>query len=183
MDNPAQANPLVAADRRRHLKERAMDEARRFITMFVYLWVILGVFSLHERVILRQEGIGWTSQTLAVVNALVLAKVMLLVEDLRPARWLPPQPLLFPTLFEAGSLTVVFIVFHELEAVIIGLVHGKDWAQSIPAIGGGGIAGLLCISIILFVALVPYIMFRNIGRAIGPERLAKLLLGSAAKNS
>jgi hypothetical protein len=170
-------NPDHATAPEPTLKQRAAEEAVRFLIMFFYLWVFLGILSLHERILLRQEGIGWTTQTLAVVNALVLGKVMLLVEDLRPARWLPPNPLLYPTLFEAAVMALVFIIFHEIEEVLLGVLHGDTLAASVPAVGGGGLIGALLIAIILFVILVPYLLFRNISRFIGMEQMKQLLLG------
>ena len=165
------------------LKQRAKEEAIRFLIMFLYLWVFLGILSLYERVLMRQAGVNFTSQTLAVVNALVLGKVMLVVEDLRPARWMPPEPLLNPSLFEAAVLAAVFIVFHELEEGILGLLHGDSLAASLPAVGGGGVIGVVLVAIILFVVLIPYILFRNIGRAIGFARMKALVLGPTAKHA
>jgi hypothetical protein len=40
---------------------------------------------------------------------------MLVVNDLRPARWMRPHPLLYLVLFESAVLAVVFILFHEVK--------------------------------------------------------------------
>ncbi|MBV8913835.1 MAG: hypothetical protein JOZ05_12445 [Acetobacteraceae bacterium] len=173
--DPAHTDPAAAPGRT--LKRRAAEAMVRFLIMFIYLWVFLGMLSLHERVVLRQEGIGWTAQTLAVVNAFVLGKVMLVVEDLRPARWMPPDPLLYPTLFEAAVMAVVFIAFHEVEEIVLGVLHGGTLGSSVPVVGGGGFVGLLLIGTILFVVLIPYLLVRNIGRVIGMPRMKQLLLG------
>jgi hypothetical protein len=176
-------NPGHANGRGHSLKERAIDGVRRFVVLFVYLWLLFGLFALHERIILRENGLDFTRQGLALVNAFVLAKVMLVAEDLNLGRWLQRRrpPLIYSILYEACVFAVVFICFHVLEHAVIGLIKGKSVAASIPAIGGGGLAGLACVAAILFVALVPYFGFQNVSRALGPDRLNGLLFGAPAK--
>lgn len=161
-------------------KERAIEEFKRFVVLFLYLWVLFGLFALHERIVLREQGINFTAQGFALVNALVLAKVMLIAEDLNLGRWLDRRPLIYPILHDAVLFTVLFIVFHIVEDVVIGLIHGETVRASIPVIGGGGVVGLLCVAVILFVALIPYFAVKNLNLALGPGRL-KALLFEASK--
>ena len=62
------------------LKERAREEFRRFVTMFLYLWVMFSLFQLHEFLVLAGQGLPYVKIGFALVNALVFAKVMLLGE-------------------------------------------------------------------------------------------------------
>jgi hypothetical protein len=162
-----------------NLKAKAAEEGRKFLVLFLYLWVLFGVFVLNQGIVLREQGIGFTAQGVAIINALVLAKVMLLFEAFDPGRWLRRRPLIYPILYEALLLTLLFIVVHILEKVIEGLFHGKTIAESLPSIGGGGLAGLLSAGVIMFVALVPFFGFRNLSLVIGPEKLRSLLFSSS----
>jgi len=166
-------------NRRQLLKERAINEVRRFVILFVYLWILFGLFVLNERIILRQQEIGFSSQGFAIINALVLAKVMLIAEDLNLGHWLGNRPLIYPILRDSLIFTVLFIVFHVVEKVVIGLVEGGTLAKSVPAIGGGGMGGLMCVAAILFVALIPYFGFSIVSRAMGPGQLNTMLFGTA----
>jgi hypothetical protein len=163
---------------RNKLKARAIHEVRRFVVIFLYLWVILGCFVLNERIILAQRGIFVSAQGFALINALVLAKVMLVVEDLNLSRWVPPRPLIYPILHESLLLTVLFICFHIVEKVVTGLLMGESVAASVPAIGGGGLGGLVCVAVILFVALIPFFAFKHVGRALGEGQLNAMLFGT-----
>jgi hypothetical protein len=111
-------------DRLRIVKERLGHELRRFALMFLYLWALFLLFVLNERL------------------ALVLAKVMLVAEDLDLGRWLKRRPLIYPILHESLLLTALLIGFHVVEHLVIVLVKGETFAASIPHIGGGGLAGL-----------------------------------------
>lgn len=159
------------------IRHRLLDEFRRFLLLFLYLWVIFGLFVLNERIILKQQGINYVAQGFALFNALVLAKVMLIAEDLNLGRWLDEHPLIYRIVHDSFLITVLFVLFHIIEKVIIGLVHGEPVAASVPLIGGGGIAGLLCVSAILFISLMPRFGFWSISRALGPGRMQRLLFG------
>ena len=153
------------------LKARAVDEFRRFFVLFLYLWVLFGVFVLNQGVVLREHGFDFAMQGFAFINALVFAKVMMLFEIFDPGRWLRRRPLIYPILYETLLLTVLFLVAHVLEKTIEGLVRGKTIADSVPVIGGGGFAGFLSITAILFIALIPFFGLRNLSLAIGEGRL------------
>lgn len=167
--------------RARHLKAQAVNEMRRFMVLFVYLWILFGLFVLNERIILRQQGIGFSAQGFAVINAFVLAKVMLVAESLNLGRWLDKRPLIYPILHDSILFTVLFIIFHVIERVVVGLFSGATIAKSIPAIGGGGVVGLICVAVICFFGLIPFFAFRNIDRALGSGFMHELLFGTSRK--
>ena len=87
----------------RNLKARVKDELVRFFVLFFYLWVLFGVFVITQDIILREEGRPLASQGFAFINALLLAKVMLVFEDLDLRRWLERRPLIYPILFRRPS--------------------------------------------------------------------------------
>ncbi len=146
MSNKA-ANVATAAGARppetHSLKQRAASEIRRYFVLFLYLWLLFAMFSLNQRIVLREHGLSFTSQGFAFVNALVLAKVMLLFETFDPGRWLRRRPLIYPILFEAFLLTILFFIAHVLEEDIKGLFRGEAVHEGLPSIGGGGLVGLL----------------------------------------
>src|SRR6202142_3523039 len=159
----AVASPHVA----RSLKAKAADEFRRFFVLFLYLWILFGVFVLNQGIVLREHGFNFAMQGFAFINALVFAKVMMLFEIFDPGRWLRRRPLIYPILYETLLLTVLFLVAHVLEKTIEGLLRGKTVADSMPALGGGGRMGLLSMTAILFIALIPFFCLRNLRLARG----------------
>ena len=167
-----------AANSRAHkAKEVLVHEVKRFLVMFFYLWALLGLFVLNEKVTLREHGIHFAPHGFAFINALILAKVMLIAEDLNLGARLQPRPLIYPILTEALMLSVLFICFHVIEKMVVGLVAGETLAGSVPTIGGGGVIGLICVALILFISLLPYFAFRRVSRELGPGRMREMLLG------
>lgn len=173
--DPTGANNVVAAGANAHgarsLKAKAADEFRRFLLLFFYLWILFGVFVLNQGVVLREHGINFAMQGFAFFNALVFAKVMMLFEVFDPGRWLRKRPLIYPILYESLLLTVLFLIAHVLEKTIEGLIRGKTLTESMPVLTGAGLPGFLSITVILFIALLPFFGLRNLSLAMGEGRL------------
>jgi hypothetical protein len=173
--DPTGANNVVAAGANAHgvrsLTAKAADELRRFLLLFFYLWILFGVFVLNQGVVLREHGINFAMQGFAFFNALVFAKVMMLFEVFDPGRWLRKRPLIYPILYESLLLTVLFLIAHVLEKTIEGLIRGKTLTESMPVLTGAGLPGFLSITVILFIALLPFFGLRNLSLAMGEGRL------------
>jgi hypothetical protein len=102
---------------------------------------------------------------------------MMLFEVFDPGRWLRARPLIYPILYETLLLTVLFLVAHVIEKTIEGLLRGKTFADSVPALGGGGLVGFLSITAILFIARIPFFGLRNLSVALGEGRLYAMIFG------
>ena len=150
------------------LKQRVFDEIIKFLAIAVYLWVMFGVFALHEVVVSAKDHINYHFYGFAVINALILGKVMLVAEDLHFGRLqFKDWPLIYPILCKAVAFSILFIVFDVVEEVLVGVFKGKTIGESIPTIGGGTPSGVFFVGIILAVALIPFFAFREAGRVIG----------------
>jgi hypothetical protein len=171
----ATPEPPGAGGHRRTKTERLVHELTKFSLMFLYLWLQFGLFVLHENIIRAQTGLDYQMQGFAIINALVLAKVMLIAEDLKLDQWLRGRPLVYAILGESFLFTIVLIAFHVLEKIVVGLVGGSSLAHSVPAIGGGGFAGVMIVGATFFVTLIPYFAFRDIGNVLGWAEMRALL--------
>src|ERR1700730_13106304 len=168
-------------ERKLGLKQRLFDEVIKFLAIVFYLWVMFGVFALHESVVSAKDHIDFHFYGFALANALILGKVMLVAEDLHFADWFKDGPLIYPILCKAVAFSVLFLVFAVIEEVVIGGFKGKTISESIPSIGGGSPSGVFFVGIILAVALIPFFAFREIGRAIGERALHSLMFTGGPK--
>ena len=105
----------MTSERVHKIKEKAVEEFRSFFVMALYLWFVFALMMLNEAVILKKPSINFLAQGFAVINALVLAKVMLVADDLRFGRELDHLPLAWPILYKAVMFGLLFVVFHEVE--------------------------------------------------------------------
>ena len=165
-------------------RERAVAGAKTFIVIVAYLWVLLSVLELHKWVILRQHHIAYEmgfKVGVSLINAVVLGKVIFIVEELHVAEHLSYRPIAFPVLYKSAAFSIILICFHIVEEVLVGMFHGKTITQSIPVIGGGGVEGILLMGVIAFVVLIPFFAFREFARLVGEDELKSLILGRGTK--
>jgi hypothetical protein len=160
------------------LKERAIEEFRHFAILFLYLWLLFGLFVLDETVVSRENGLNILPHGFAIINALILAKVMLVSEHLELARWLKGKPAGWTIIYESVLCSALFICFHVLEHLAVGIFHGIRISAGMPLIGGGGWLGLVVVALILFVSLLPFFAFKSVTRAIGVERMMEIIFHS-----
>jgi hypothetical protein len=158
------------------LRERAAHQVREFLVMFIYLWVLLTLFVINHSIVLAREAHNYQAHFFAFVNALVLAKVLLIGEDLHLGNKFRDAPLVYSILYKCLVFTIFFLCFHIVERVITGLWNGRTFDQSFSTIGGGSLKGILSLGATFFVALIPFFAFREIGRVIGESELWSLLL-------
>jgi uncharacterized protein DUF4339 len=158
-------------------RTRLLEELRSFLIIFAYLWLVFLVFLVHEWTVLASDQIGFRFYGLAVVNALVLSKIMLIADGLHFADRLKDKPLIYPIAFKSVAFSVLLVIAYIVEEIAVGLFHGKTAAESFPEIGGGGAMGVLTTGAIMCVALVPFFSFREIARAIGEAEFRAMMLG------
>jgi hypothetical protein len=167
---------------KRSLKEKALDEVKKMFVIFTYLFVFLGLLSIYEWIILAKHQISYRPYGFALINALVLAKVILIADDLHlGSRFFKDRPLVYPILFKSIVFAIVLVSFHIVEHVVAGVWDGKTIVQSIPSFGSGGLKGMLAVGMIMFVALMPFFAFKEIGRAMGERELHSLIFKRGTK--
>jgi hypothetical protein len=163
------------------LKNKALHEAKKFFWIFIYLWVCFGLFVLYKTLIVAEQHIDYTGYGLAFVKALVLGKIILIGESLQLAERHKDRPLIYPTLYKSFVFFVLLVVFSILEHVVRGVFEHKAITESLSEIGGGSLPVILAGGLIMFVVLVPFFAFREIGRVLGQNKLYHLFFLEGAK--
>lgn len=152
------------------LETRAYRELKEYLAVTLYLWVFFGLFILYKSVILDQDT-DFVEHGVALVNALVLGKFMLLAKAFHPGRRAENAPLIYPTLLKSALFASILAVCKVLEEIIVGHFRGKSFNESIADLGGGSWRSILVLTLILFVVLIPFTAFGELGRVVGEEKL------------
>ncbi len=171
----------MVRERLQRLKAGAIEEIRKLFWISLYFWVLLSLFSFHKALVLKEQYLLY-DQLFALVNAVVLAKVILIGEFVHIGEKLENRPLIYPVLFQAAIFAVLLIVFHIAEESLRGaFMDGKTFSESLSAIDSGRIQGIFLVGIIMFVVLIPFFAFKELERAIGAKELHNLLFGDETK--
>jgi hypothetical protein len=158
------------------LKAKAVDETKKLFRIFVYLWVLLTMFSLHKAYTLSLNQLTF-QQAFAIINALAMAKVILLAQAFHFGEGFKNKPLAYPVTLQAAGFSILLLIFHVIEEIAVGKWHGKTLAASMPTFGDGSLQALLMVAIILFVAMIPFCAFLELERVVGSETLNGLFFG------
>ena len=78
----------------RKLKHKAYHELKDGLVIALYLWVTFGLLILHKSMILAEHHIDFPYHGLGLINALALAKVMLLARHIPLGEQLKNAPLI-----------------------------------------------------------------------------------------
>jgi hypothetical protein len=154
-------------------REKIWREIKNFAVIFLYVWVFDGLFTLHKALILDHPFLS--GQIFAFINAFVLAKIILILEIMKVGEVFPSKPPVVRIALKAALFGLLLLAFSVLEESLTGWFHGRTFGQSISEIGGGRLEGMLIVAIIIAVALVPYLICQEIGRAVGNEKLLLLI--------
>jgi len=156
------------------LKQRVFRELKEGLIITLYLWAVFGLLVLHKSIVLAEHHIDFAYHGLALINALALAKVMLLARKLDFSAKMKNRPLIYPTLLKSAFFTIVLACFKILEDAVIGFYRHQSFQQSNSDLGGGTWQGIVTLALLVFVMLIPFVGFGELRTVMGEGKLEKL---------
>jgi hypothetical protein len=165
-------------------KQKIASELVEYWIAVVYLACFFGVFTWYRRFILAEYQISYAHYWVSVLEALVLAKLILIGNALRLARRFEDRPLIVPTLFKAMVFSLWVGLFTVLEHTIGGLLREQGLAGGFEELMSTGKYELLARSLVTFFAFIPFFAFKELERVLGVGKLRILFFrGRAATTS
>ncbi len=155
-------------------KAKFLHGMAEYVFNAIYLALIFAAFSQYRRLVLAAHDIIYTNYWVAVIQALILAKVIMIGAVFRLGRSLEQRPLIYSTLYKALVFTFLVIVFNLIEHAIKGLWTGKGVAGGFAEFLDRWPHELLAGSLVIFVALIPFFAFKELGRVLGEEAISNL---------
>jgi len=173
---------MTSPDKKKgNLKEKIFHEFVEYWINVVYLTLVFAAFTQHRRFILASHDITYTNYWVAFIEALILAKVIMIGAVFRLGRGLENKSLIFPTLYKTVVFTLFVALFTVLENVIKGLWKGIGFVGGLNKFMGKGIHELLANSLVIFVAFIPFFAYRELGRVLGLEKIRALFFRRRAE--
>lgn len=148
--------------------------------IFAYLASFFLVFRFYTRLVLSEYQVNYFEYGLTLLKALALAKIILTAEALRFGERFRERPLIIPTLYATLVFTAFALVFEVLEHLIIGLFRGKGPAEVFSELLERGWPHLAGMTLVVFIAFLPFFAFRETERALGEGKLKDLFINRSA---
>jgi hypothetical protein len=182
---PYQAAAVTAkggANKPKHdLKKRVLEEANKFLVITLYIWAILALVDLHRTIVLEQRHIDYQDQGFDIVNALILAKVVLTAEYLHLGTRFRAYRLIYSVLYKSVIFAAVLVCFHIIEGVAVAWLRARPLSESLADFGRGDLKGIASVAALVAVAFIPFFMFREAARVIGGDHLWQLFFDRGGK--
>jgi hypothetical protein len=161
--------------KRTNLKEIAIHEGQEFIGIFLYLAFFFCAVVTYSTVLLGGFHVSYFSYGSALINALIIAKVILIGEYARLGKRHEARPLAVSALYKALLFTLLVFAFHVAEEVIKQLVHGDTVASAFREIR---LDVFFCRSLVVFCTFIPLFAFRELQRVLGEDNFRSLFFRS-----
>ena len=152
-------------------KERARQEFVEYVINVIYLTLVFAAFTVYRRLLLAAHDITYTNYGVAVIEALILGKVIMIGGVFHLGRGLEDKPLIFPTLYKSVIFSVFVGVFTVIEHVVKGLWQGKGLTGGLTDFLARSPHELLAGCLITFVAFIPFFAVKELGRVLGEKTI------------
>lgn len=155
-------------------KKKISHEMIEYGINVIYLTLVFAAFTQYRRLLLAAHDIIYTNYWVAVIQALILGKVIMIGAVLRIGRGLEQKPLIFPTVYKALIFTCLVIVFNIAEHVVKGIWQGHGAVAGLAGFIKRAPHELLAGSLVIFVALIPFFAVKELGRVLGEAKISAL---------
>lgn len=164
----------IAEQKKGNLKNKIFHELAEYWINVCYLTLVFAAFTIYRRFILASHDITYTNYGVAVIEALILAKVIMIGDAIRLGRGFEQKPLILPTLYRTVVFTLFVAVFTVIEHLIKGFWKGTGFLGGLAEFLGKGHHEILANSIIVFVSFFPFFGVKELGRVLGQDKIQAL---------
>jgi len=156
------------------LKQKLGHELIEMAWVFLYLAVFFCALATYSTLLLHEFHVSYFAYGTALLNALIMSKVVLLGEYAHLGRRHEGKPLLVHALIKALEFSLLMVVVHLIEEVIKHLLHGHTIASAVRELMRGGLSEVLARNLVIFCALIPLFAVRELRRLLGDEKFFAL---------
>jgi hypothetical protein len=151
-----------------------------FWVIAAFLGLMFCAFITYRRLILAEFGVSYVHYGAGLIEALIVAKVILIGQALGVGKRFERGPLIVAALFKAVAYGALVAVFGVLEHWIEGLAHGKNLESVWRGFVELGKDEILARMLAVIVAFIPFFAFWESNRVLGENKLFALLLRKQA---
>lgn len=157
------------------LKQKAIREFKEALLLTGYLAFFFCALATYSMLLLGRLGISYFAYGTALINALVIAKVILIGEALRAGKKYEGHGLLYSALWKSFVFGCLVFGFRILEEMIKELVHGQHALRAFHELR---LDEMMIRTVIIICTFIPLFVFRELRRVMGEDNFWDLVLHS-----
>jgi hypothetical protein len=146
--------------------------------LFLYLAFFFCALVAYDFFLLKQYEVAYWNFGFALLNALVITKVIMIGEYAKLGRMHEDKSVFISAVWKAFVFGLLVFAFHIVEEAAKRLIHGADLAKASGDIRFDQLASR---TIVVFCAFIPLFAFREFRRVMGEEPFHGLVFGQTGK--
>jgi len=155
-------------------RQKIIAEMKEYFINVVYLALFFSMFTWYRRLILAQYQISYLEYGTSLIEALILAKVVMIGDMLHLGQRLKDKPLILLTLYKSVVFTIWVAIFSIIEHAIGGLLTGKGLVGGIDDLITKDKYELFARCLIVFYAFLPFFAFKELKEIVGENKIRHL---------
>ena len=165
---------MVTREAKSGTRSKLLAQIKQVAVVSVYLALFLSAVTTCRKLVLAEYRIGYFHYGYSLIEALVLAKVIVFGSVLGLGEQFRDRPLIVPTLYKTLCFGVLVLAFSVLEHLIDGWWHGETAGAAMEAILRQGQWAMLASLLVMVLAFVPMFAVWETGRVLGEGKLFEL---------
>lgn len=166
------------------LRSRLVTELKTTAGISLYLALFLAAITTYRRLLLaayQVNDLHVFHYGYNLMEALVLAKVIVFGSVFQVGERFRHRPLIVPTLYKTFCFSLLVLTFSIGEHIISGWLHGKATGVVVNEIRNLGVWEIVSRVLVVSLAFVPLFAVWETGRVLGEGRLFKLFFTRRAE--
>ncbi len=164
----------LSEDASRTWRNFLAHEMFEYFFNFAFLAMFLVAFAWYRRLILAAYHIQYLNYWMPLIEAAILAKVIMIGDALRLGRGFRGKPLAVITIYRTVVFSLFVVLFSFLEHILEAMIHGKTVADGIYEIAQKGLDEQLASCVVIFAAFLPFFAMKEIERAFGADKVRRM---------
>lgn len=153
------------------IKHRAWIETRTMLWVGLYLFLFLAALAAYRAILLGGSNLGGWPLVHCAIEALVLAKVMVVGNMLRLGERYFQKRMFARTVSRAFAFTLFAMAFSGTEELVMGMIRGRAASEIWQEMVALGLKVVVARGVVMFIVFLPLFAIWEIGRALGEGKL------------
>jgi hypothetical protein len=155
------------------VKQKVVHEFRELAIISGYLAFFFCALATYSMLLLDKFHISYFAYGTALLNALIIAKVILIGEALHAGEKFEQKAIVYSAIWKAFVYGLLVFAFHVVEELVKILLHGRDFAGALHDVRYDD---LLSRTVIIICTFIPLFAFLEMRRVMGEEQFHDFLL-------
>jgi hypothetical protein len=157
-------------------KQKAKHELKEMLVLSGYLAFFFCALTTYKMFLLSQYEIDEWSYGFALLNALVITKVIMIGQYAKVGRKHEGNSVFISAIWKSFIYGLLVFAFHIVEEIIKRLIHGADVAKASRQVR---IEELGANAVVVFATFIPLFIFLELRRVMGDEAFISLFFGKS----